>query len=246
MLFEGIRLRGNNIVFDFQNDLETDVIPLRFQKFNKSLSTRNGIKVYFGYRYQEGVNKDELVQVRDAIKTLDYSRLDKGSLQLMIQKAVNNFLQVSDQDFDLIITPKSSSGLPNLIAQTFKQKLGQNVLLANDSIVKSDIGDIKIDPVKAKKLSPEQRQNIEKVIHSASKSGSFKMKQIPIPMRRIIIDFMKFDSELDRKIFNALNNGRVLLIDDIYTGGSTFTEMTRIIQVSNPENITGFILLLSQ
>jgi predicted amidophosphoribosyltransferase len=65
-------------------------------------------------------------------------------------------------------------------------------------------------------------------------------------MRRIIIDFMKFDSELDRKIFNALNNGRVLLIDDIYTGGSTFTEMTRIIQVSNPENITGFILLLSQ
>lgn len=246
MLFEGIRLSGNDIIFDFQNDLENDIIPLRFQKFNKGLSTRNGAKVYFGYRYQPGADKDQLSYVRDAIKTLDYSRIDKRSMQLMIQKAVNNFLQVTGQSFDLIITPKSSSGLPNLIANTFKQKLGNNVLLVSNSIVKSDISDIKIDPVKAQKLTPEQRINIEKVIKSASKSGSFKMKQVPIPMRRVIIDFMKFDSELHRRVFNALNNGKVLLIDDIYTGGSTFTEMNRIIQLTNPEQITGFILLLSQ
>lgn len=244
MIFEGIRLKGDNIIFDFKNDVKDDVIPLQFQKFNKGLSTRNGVKIYFAYRYQEGVDKDQLAYVRDAIKTLN-PKIDGGSLKLMLQKAINNFLKVTGQNFDLIITPKSSSGLPNLIARAFKEKIGANVILASDSIVKSSIEDIKIDPVKAQKLRPDQKQNIEKVIASATKTGSFKMKQVPIPMRRVIVDFMKFDSDLDRRIFNALNGGRVLLIDDIYTGGSTFTEMNRIIQSTDPENVTGFIFLLS-
>ena len=46
-LFEGIRIENGQIVFDFKSDLPTDVIPLKFQKINKSLSTRQGTRIYF-------------------------------------------------------------------------------------------------------------------------------------------------------------------------------------------------------
>lgn len=244
-LIEGIRIVNDDIVFDFKEDLPTDLISLKFQKFNKKLSTRFGTNIYFGYRYNEGVDPNDLALVRDAIKMLKPS-INENNINLLVSKAVNNFLNVANVNFDIIITPKSSSPLVNKMATFFKQKLGQNTILATDLIVKNSIENVKIDPVKLKGMDPSQEKNVLSALKSATKSGSFKMKSIPIPMRRIIIDFMKFKDDASREIFNRINNGNVLLIDDIYTGGSTFNEMTRIISQHNSNSITGFVLLLSK
>lgn len=245
-LFEGIRIENGEVVFDFKMDLPTDVIPLKFQKINKSLSTRQGTRIYFAYKYNESANPEEIAKVRQAIKMLDYSTISESDLKLMISKSVNNFLSISDNNFDVIVTPKSSGGLANKIAQAFKDKLGSNVLIATDSIVKASVNDIQIDPEKLKKMNPGQIQNINKVIQSATKDGSFKMKSVPIPMRRTIIDFMKFDNAMSREIFNRIAQGSVLLIDDIYTGGSTFNEMSRLINLQSSNPLTGFVFLLSK
>ena len=71
------------------------------------------------------------------------------------------------------------------------------------------------------------------------------MKSIPIPMRRLIIDFMTFSNDTTRQIYNSLS-GNILLLDDIYTGGSTFNEMSRIINEYEPQSLTGSVLLLSK
>lgn len=244
-LIEGIRVSDNNIIFDFKEDLPTDLISLKFQKFNKKLSTRFGTDIYFGYRYNEGINSNDLALVRDAIKMLKPS-IDENNINLLVSKAVNNFLKIAGNDFDIIITPKSSSPLVNKMASFFKQKLGTNTILATDLIVKNSIENIKIDPVKLQGMDQNQERNVKSAIKSATKTGSFKMKSIPIPMRRIIIDFMKFKDDTSKEIFNKINNGNVLLIDDIYTGGSTFNEMSRIISQHNSKLITGFVLLLSK
>ena len=241
MIFEGIRIQNDQIVFDFNDDLDGDVIPLKFQKMNKTLSTRNGVTVYFGYKYSNGANPTQLADVRDAIKTLNYNLINKGDLKLMINKAVNNFLKVSPTKFDIIITPKSSGGLVNLIAESFKQKLGNSVMVAPDTIVKNAVSDIKIDPTKIHKLTPSWINSFEKIIQK----GSFKMKSVPIPLRRVIIDFLKFNDATSREIYNKIANGNVLILDDIYTGGSTFSEIVRIINNQSPRSVSGFIFLLS-
>ena len=244
LIVEGIRKDGDNIIFDFTQDFKDDIIPLKFQRFNKKLSTRFGTNIYFGYRYNEGHGED-LTFVRDAIKYLDFSKINENDLKLMIQKAANNFVKVNGNKIDLIITPKSSGKLVNYIAKIFKEKLGGNVLLATDVLVKNTVNNIKIDPQKIDKLNDQQRKNVINAIRSATKTGSFKMKSIPIPMRRLIIDFMTFSNDTTRQIYNSLS-GNILLLDDIYTGGSTFNEMSRIINEYEPQSLTGFVLLLSK
>lgn len=243
-LIEGIRVVNDDIIFDFNEDLPTDLISLKFQKFNKKLSNRAGTDIYFGYRYNQGIDSNDLALVRDAIKMMKPS-IDENNINLLISKAVNNFLKLNNK-FDIIITPKSSSPLVNKMAKFFKEKLGQNTMLATDLIVKNSVENIKIDPIKLQGMDQTQKNNVLSAIKSATKTGSFKMKSIPIPMRRIIIDFMKFENDTNREIFNRINDGNILLIDDIYTGGSTFNEMTRIISQHSPNTLTGFVLLLSK
>lgn len=242
-LIEGIRIVGDNVVFNFNQDSEGDIIPLKFQKFNRKLSTRSGTEIYFGYQYNSNVNSDELVKVREAIKMMTANISD---IRLMVMKAINGYLKITNTIPDIIITPKSSGPLVNFIAKLFKEKLGDNVLIATDIIVKNTVENIQIDPVKLKNMDPNQINNIKNIIKSAFKTGSFKMKSVPIPMRRVIIDFMKFDDAVTKTIFNKINTGNVLLLDDIYTGGSTFNEMMRILKTQNPQNMNGFILLLSK
>jgi len=246
LLLEGIVVNNDKIIFDFRrDDPETDIISLKFGKFNKKISTRSGTDVYFGYRYAKNAPPADIALVRTAIKMMDTSLIAETDINLLIQKAVNNFLNVSGETFDIIITPKSSGPLVTAIAKAFKAKLGVNTLLATDSIVKNSIDNIKIDPAKASAMSAEQRSNLNRIIAGATKTGSFKMKSVPIPMRRSIINFFKFDDSNSRQVFNKISSGKVLLLDDIYTGGSTFTEMVRIISEQSPSKITGFILLLS-
>ena len=245
LILEGIRKSGDDIVFDFTKDFNTAIISLNVQRFNKKLSTRVGTHIYFGYQYNEGGGQN-LAVVRDAIKYLDFSKINESDLRLMIVKAVTNFIKVNGNKIDLIITPKSSGKLVNYIAELFKEKLGSNVLLATDTLVKNTVDNIKIDPQKLDKLDDVQRKNVLNAIKYATKTGSFKMKSIPIPMRRLIIDFMTFSNETSRQVFNLLSGGNILLLDDIYTGGSTFNEMSRIINEYEPKSLTGFVLLLSK
>ncbi len=58
-------------------------------------------------------------------------------------------------------------------------------------------------------------------------SGKFELKKIPMIMRNMFSNFLKFDTDRERELFNRLNDGKVLIIDDVYTRGTTINELDK-------------------
>ena len=59
--------------------------------------------------------------------------------------------------------------------------------------------------------------------------------------RKFIINFLKLDNT-NRILLNRLHGGKILIVDDVTTSGTTFSEINRIINTYMPEQIVYYTL----
>jgi hypoxanthine-guanine phosphoribosyltransferase len=69
------------------------------------------------------------------------------------------------------------------------------------------------------------------------------MKEIFAPYRKFISDFLIFNSEESRQIYNSVAGKRVLLVDDYRTSGTSLKQMLDILARYEPEYILAVILV---
>jgi len=74
-------------------------------------------------------------------------------------------------------------------------------------------------------------------------SGKFELKKIPMIMRNMFSNFLKFDTDRERELFNRLNDGKVLIIDDVYTRGTTINELAKMAFAKGAKEVIVFIFL---
>jgi len=242
-LIEGVRYNDNEFIFDFKNDLDTDIIYLKTKSFNKRMSKTANNKIFYSYKYGENFkNKDVKNKFLMELKHLKF---DSRYIDVLISKAIANFNSIYPiSNFDIIVTPKSSAPLVNEMAKRIRDKAGSNVILATDTFVKNSIENVIIDYDKVNKIKGSNRKSFDKQLKNATSTGIVNMKEITtVWWRRLISNFLKFDSELHRKVFNAIHDGKVLIIDDIITTNSTIVEMNSQVNKILPREVCNFVLI---
>jgi hypoxanthine phosphoribosyltransferase len=247
ILIEGIKYNNDTDQFDFiwTKDAPSDLIDLKLQKYNKVLSTKNGNKVYYAYKFNK-VQDKEKTQLRSSIKYLD-DKINKRDIDTMLSKAINNFNSIEPiSNFDIIITPKSSSKILEELKNKLQAKAGNNVLLSSDIFVKNTIDNIKFDEDKIDKLSNENKIKIKKILNKVFSKEDYKLRSLPPQYRKYVLNFMKFNSEADKRLINAIINGRVLIVDDIVTEGTTIRNMVALLNSIGVEDVVSFALLANK
>jgi DNA-directed RNA polymerase subunit F len=247
ILIEGIKYNNDTDQFDFiwTKDAPSDLIDLKLQKYNKVLSTKNGNKVYYAYKFNK-VQDKEKTQLRSSIKYLD-DKINKRDIDTMLSKAINNFNSIEPiSNFDIIITPKSSSKILDELKNKLQAKAGNNVLLSSDIFVKNTIDNIKFDEDKIDKLSNENKIKIKKILNKVFSKEDYKLRSLPPQYRKYVLNFMKFNSEADKRLINAIINGRVLIVDDIVTEGTTIRNMVALLNSIGVEDVVSFALLANK
>jgi phosphoribosylpyrophosphate synthetase len=247
MLIEGVRYNKDTDSFDFvwKQDAPGDLIDLKLQRYNKLLSTKDGNKVYYAYKFNKS-SDPKIKELRDSIKHID-SKISKQDIEIMISKAVNSFNSIVPlNSFDLIVTPKSTSNVLDLIRNFAHAKAGTNTLVVSDLFVKNTIDNIEFDEEKLSRVPEDKRDQIRAILNKAFSKENYKLKSVPPRYRKFILNFLKFNTETEKRVLNSIVNNKVLVIDDILREGTTIKNMIKLLYGSGAEEIVSFVLLTSK
>lgn len=233
----GYDIDSDTLTINLKNDSDDDLVKTKLQKSNSKLATRSGFGAYVAYWIEptakkipsfDRVLKDKLTTTNDGVQ--------------MIKKSVMAFDRlVSISSFDVILYPKSSSKINQIIANFIESKSSANTLNIPDSVVKNSLNNIKVNTDKLNNSSEPVKRRVSQLLNNPS--GNFELKKIPMIMRNMFSDFLKFDTDRERELFNKLNGGKVLIIDDVYTRGTTITELARMVYEKGAREVIIFIFL---
>lgn len=241
---DGIRLNDDGTyMFDFANDKKSDLLTLKYNSNYIISKNKNGIISYSAYKSNKSVDDKIRFALLKYIKR-ELPKTDK--YEHMLNKAVLGLLNnpnINISDVDLILIPQSESNINLNIANKIKNKV-PNALFLKDVILKNQPENVTInyELLKSKNVLPETIIKIEQMVSNAVVEGVFKIKKIHPKFRKYILNFLTIDVT-NRKLINKLMNGKVLVIDDIITEGTTFKEINRLIENYAPREIILFSLV---
>jgi phosphoribosylpyrophosphate synthetase len=241
---EGVRLNDDNTYFfDFKEDKKDDILTLTYNKNYITSKKTNGIISYFSYKINKNIDKT----IRFNLLTHIKNDLNKSNnYDYFLNKAVLGLFNNPNfevNDIDLILIPESSSNLNLDLANKIKDKL-PNTLFFKDIILKNEPENVLIDYnlLKEKKYKKETIFEIENMVKKATIDGVFKIKKIAPKFRKYILNFLKIDIT-NRRLLNKLVNGKVIVVDDIISEGTTFKEINRLVENYAPKEIILFSLI---
>lgn len=181
----------------------------------------------------------------DFLNKLKNKQISDAQYESLINKAIiglSNNTQFDFNSINVIIYPQSSSKLNFDLANKIASKL-PNCIVIKDSIIKNLPQDIQLDYSKLNGKSQELIDTLEDILKNIKlKKSDFKIKYFPPRYRKFVINFLKL-KENDRRLINLINNGNVLVVDDIITEGTTFTEVFRLLKNYNSNTINLYSLL---
>lgn len=248
---EGVSFNNSTNSFDlnFEKDNEEDIINLKNNsRSKKPFFNRSGLQLFVGYSFNKkvkGTNEEEIKMLfQNKLKTLD---LESKAVEQLVSKAIINLGNVMNLgEIDVIITPKSSGALGNFIAEKLKQKIGSNVILCKDALIKSMANEITISDEAESKIGDKAVQGLRrKIDKSAEVNGDFKMKDVFGPHRKFVRNFYKFKDDTKQEVYNKIKNGKVILIDDYWTSGSTLVEINNILKDLGNKDSLAMVLIAS-
>ena len=162
----------------------------------------------------------------------------------MISKAVVNFNSIVPlSSFDLIVTPSSTSNVLDLLRNFLHAKAGSNTIVSSDLFVKNTIDNIEFDEEKLNKIEKSKQDKIRSILNKAFSKEDYKLRSIPPRYRKFIFNFIKFNTEAEKRVLNAIVNGKILVVDDILTEGTTVKNMIKLLYSAGAEEIVSFVLL---
>jgi len=244
---EGVILKDDEFIFNFKTDTENDIIHLSYKSSLLKQGTFHGNKIIYGCQIIKKNDKDEFSFLR-SLKDINNAEahISPEDYELLLNKIINKFsYEHPIGEYDIIISPASKSRLLYDIVKKLKAK-DMNVLLANDSIIKNTIEGIKIDYEKYKSTVPTKwniKDELDKQFQRATKEGDFKMKRVSPRFRKFFTNFLIFKNDNQRRIFNAIRNGKVLVVEDYITSGTTLKEMLRLIDELTPQDLNIFVFI---
>jgi hypothetical protein len=240
---EGVRQEGDELIFDFTGDKEGDIMSLSFSSGRSRIQKKGNTEYQYYYAYELPYKQQGARDLVYKLKSMD-DTLNKDSIQLLVNKAVIGVDNIHNlSSFDTIVYPKSSSKILTAFAEQLQKKSGVSKLVP-DSFVKASREQIKFDWTKIEGLDQKTKSAVTKIADTIKGSeGEFKMKEIFAPYRKFISDFLIFNSEETRAVYNSIAGKRIILVDDYRTSGTSLKQMMDILVRYEPEYILAVILI---
>jgi hypothetical protein len=241
---EGIRKSEDSYEFDWMTDLPEDLMSLKFKKYRgrtqKVEGTDTEYTYYYAYQLDKSAGSTDLMK---AIKSME-NTVSTQDLQAFVNKAVMGFDSTfGANNFNAIIAPQSSSLILKDLVEQLAKKSGVAELFS-DAFVKSASTDIKLDAEKVDKLPERTKKEVLRAFKKATDPNKpFKIKEVYSAHRKFFRDFVVFNREDDRHLFNAVEGQRVILVDDYKTSGTTIKEMMRQLSDAGAAEVVVFVLL---
>jgi len=239
---EGIRRREGSYEFDWMTDLPEDLMSLKFKKYSgRKQKIEDTVYTYY-YAYQLD-KSDGSTDLMKAIKTFETS-VSAKDIQMFVNKAVMGFDSTfGASNFNAIVAPQSSSLVLKDLTEQLKKKSGVAELFS-EAFVKSASTEIKLDNEKVDKLPEKTKKDVFRAFKKATDPEKpFKIKEIFVRHRYLFRDFILFNNEKDRRLFNAVEGQKVVLIDDYKTSGTTIKEMLRQLADAGAAEVVVFVLI---
>ena len=251
----------NQFVFDWTTDNpEKDILLLN--EDTSGVFDENGVGYFSAYTYNPNAEPEQVAEFRRALKSvLPYSAnnglVNDEDVDRFVEDGVlrlNRFKPL--KDFSLIVHIKPTK--INQLLDTMHGFITKYVSCGGRSIelLKNMHDNVQFDKEKARQVLLEHGyddSDIESHIRRVStrfenakrKKKLFQIKDfIPKEIRHGFSDFLKFDSEADRKLYNSLQGIDVLIYDDFYTSGATVREVIRLLRSIHEDNtLTAFTLI---
>lgn len=241
---EGIRLINGKYEFDWIKDLPGDLMSLKFSKKKsrrlKFQDTQTTYSYYYGYHLDKSTGSSDLVR---AIKLLEDS-IDPKDIRTFVNKAVMGFdFKYGIENYSAIVSPESSSLILTELVNQIRDKSGATNLFSN-AFVKAASTEIQLDFEKLETIRPDVKKEVLRIYRKVLKSGkTFKIKEVYVKLRYLFKDFILFNTEKDRRLYNAVEGKTVILVDDFRTSGTTTREMISQLSDVGVKHIIVFILI---
>jgi len=141
------------------------------------------------------------------------------------------------------VSPQSSSLILRDLTEQLEKKSGAAELF-DEAFVKNASTDIKLDMTKVDKLPEKTKKEVLRAFKKATDpSTPFKIKEVYSAHRKFFQEFVVFNKEDDRRLFNAVNGQKIILVDDYKTSGTTIKEMLRQLSDAGAAEVVVFVLL---
>ena len=241
---EGIRKKEGSYEFDWLTDLPDDLMSLRFKKYRGRTQKVDGTDTVYTYYYAYQLEKsDDSSGLMKTIKMMEKS-IQSKDLRMFVNKAVMGFDSTfGANNFNAIIASQSSSLILKDLVEQLKSKSGTAELFS-EAFVKNASTDIKLDTEKVDRLPEETKKEVMRAFKKATDpSKTFKIKEIFSAHRKFFKEFLLFNKDEDRRLFNAVEGQKIILVDDYKTSGATIKEMIRQLADAGAAEVVVFVLL---
>jgi hypoxanthine phosphoribosyltransferase len=240
MIKEGVKYIDDNFIFNFEHDGQNDIIKLCEIKNHESQFMEK--LYYYGYKFEDDSKSEVKSQF---IKNIKSNNILKTDIFKFVFKSVEKLdKEINLSTIDCVIFPETRGELVNEILKKIYDYSHSN--LKTIELVKNTVENIKFD-YDAFQIFFENynssdkkiiKRNIEKMLEEAKSFNYFSIANaVKKPKyRNFFKNFLIFKNDKDKKIFEKLENSRILIIDDINTSGSTLKECLRVLNMINNKN----------
>lgn len=243
-LNEGVRVKDQDFIFDYNEDKYEDIVNLIDAPAIYQDKIFNNV-YWFGYKFNENSSREERSQFINYIKGLsNNTQIDQKELERFINKPLITLHteELNVTDIDCIVYPKSErSPLVNQILKCVGDVCSRTATKPSYELVKNLPANIEFDweLFFLDNPTPDQQQVyfINNILVPKIKNLDYFSiaKNVKPKYRRYIKNFLNFKTEQDKKAFESIEAGNILVVDDINTSGSTLNEILRIINGINKE-----------
>lgn len=254
LLYDGLSVENDEVVVNFDSDNPNDIMNILEPDIY--VSNFGGNVYYFGYTFNSSASRKERTTILKWLKNIDGSGIDEKTLRKFIDKPIRFFdNECNLSEFSILLSPKSGrSNLTKVIVNELYKFTQHDLQRKSFELIKSlpkDVyfdweafnadydGDIWDNPY-TQVYNYIENVLMPKIHHLEyfSIADSVKPKY-----RQYIKNYLNIDTICEATI-KAIIDGKILIVDDINTSGSTLTEIIRIIRkINNQAEIYIFTLI---
>lgn len=243
---EGISIIDNKIVYNTNNDNDndSDIMNVVYPDIYNSVFADN--VYYFGYRFNDSASRKDRTTIIHWLKGIGKEIIDNESLKRFIDKPIAYLdKELNLSTLSAIIYPRSNRSNLTLqinkelstFTQHYTDKISYELVKEIPENIYFDWEDF--DYNYEGEIGDNQYNQIYNYIENILILKIHNLTYFSIAdtvkpkYRKYIQNYLKFENDKSRKAIKDIQKGKLLIVDDINTSGSTLTEIIRIIRAIN-------------
>ena len=255
LIKDGISVQNGKVIMNTNNDNPEDIINILHSSIYKS--DFEGNTYYFGYVFNPSTSRADRTTVIRWLKGLSEDIIDDNSLRKFIRRPL---LQLNKEEnlstLDAILYPRSNrSNLTHIMINEVGKLCQHNTFKGSFELVKTLPADVEFDWNLfdfnyTGEIGDNQYNQIYNYIENTLMPKIHNLTYFSIAdnvkpkYRQYIQNYLTIEDSNAEKMLKSIQRGKLLIIDDINTSGSTLTEILRIIHnINNDCEIYIFTLI---